>query len=145
MIQCGKTPVQFINSQTKVWPRRKLFSVLFSGLIFVSLHAGASGPPIKTPAPPPFPASEAAKLGDEYVSKKFPQFPDLYCSEVIYDSEDNMKPDRSVIWRLRYIIPNNPRMDVKDSPFPDWGVCLVFVHRDMTVTHTLEPKRNSGK
>ena len=64
-------------------------------LVLTLLHAGANGPPTETPSAPPFPASEAAKLGDEYIAKTFPQFPKLYCFEVSYDSDDNMKPDRS--------------------------------------------------
>ena len=110
--------------------------------VFAIFTAGAKAPPMTTPAAPPFPASEAASLGDEYVAKKFPHFPTLYCSEVSYDSDDYMKPDPSVIWRLRYVIPNNPRKEVRGSPFPDWGVCLVFVHKDKSVTHTAEPKQN---
>ena len=114
-------------------------------LLLSLLHAGANGPPTETPSAPPFPASEAAKLGDEYIAKTFPQFPKLYCFEVSYDSDDNMKPDRSVVWRLRYVIPNNPHRAVPGSPFPDTGVCLVFVHRDRSVTHTKEPTQNSRK
>lgn len=110
--------------------------------ISIAFDAGATSPPMKTPAAPAFRAAEAARLGDEYVAKKFPQFPTLYCSEVSYDSDDNMKPDPSVIWRLRYIIPNNPRKEVPGSRSPDWGVCLVYVHKDKTVTHTTEPKQN---
>jgi hypothetical protein len=109
---------------------------------FTAFYTVAKPPPMQTPAAPLFRAAEAARLGDEYVAKKFPQFPTLYCSEVSYDSDDNMKPDPSVIWRLRYLIPNNPRKEVPGSPFPDWGVCLVYVHKDKTVTHTTEPKQN---
>jgi hypothetical protein len=111
-------------------------------LIIIACNAGATPPPMQTPAAPLFRAAEAAKLADEYVAKKFPQFPTLYCSEVAYDSDDGMKPDPSIIWRLRYLIPNNPRKEVPGSPFPDWGVCLVYVHKDKTVTHTTEPKQN---
>ena len=117
-----------------------LVGLVITGLFI--LRAEANGPAIYTPAAPPFLAAEAARLGDEYVAKKFPQFQTLYCSEVSYDSDDNMKPDPSVIWRLRYIIPNNPRKEVAGSPFPDSGVCLVYVHKDKTVTHTTEPKQN---
>ncbi len=97
---------------------------------------------METPAAPPFPATEAARLGDAYVAKKFPEFPTLYCSEVSYDSDDNLKPVPSIVWRLRYYIPHNPRKEVPGSPFPDWGVCLVFVHKDKSVTHSTQPKLN---
>ncbi len=110
--------------------------------VFAVATVGAKAPPMQTPAAPPFPAVEAARLGDEYVAKKFPKFPTLYCSEVSYDGDNYMKPDPSVVWRLRYVIPNNPRKEVPGSPFPDWGVCLVFVHKDKSVIHTTEPRQN---
>jgi|GEM_PF-4171815 len=119
-------------------------ATLFLTLIAVS-DSLAKEPWSKTPAAPPFPAAEAARLGDEYVTKKFPEFPTLYCSEVAYDSDSSMKPDPTVIWRLRYYIPNNPPKARSGSPFADWGVCLVFVHKDKTVTHTTEPKQNIPK
>ena len=120
----------------------------FTALLFAFfgiLNAAAKDLPQKqTPPAPPFPAREAVRLGDEYVAKKFPQFPTLYCSELSYDSvtEADIRPDPTIVWRLRYLIPNNPRKEVPGSPFPDWGVCLVFVHKDKSVTHTTEPKQN---
>src|SRR5262245_51502952 len=120
----------------------------FIGLLAVLLtlfQAGANGPLTATPPAPPFPAWEAAKLGDAYVAKTFPKFPNLYCSEVSYDGDDHMKPDPTVVWRLRYLLPNNPHRAIPGSPFPDTGVCLVFVHRDKSVTHTKEPTQNPPK
>ncbi len=106
------------------------------------LNVGAKLPPMQTPPAPPFRATEAARLGDEYVAKKFPQFPTLYCSHVSYNRIDNKEPDPSVMWRLRYLLPNNPGKAVSGSPFYDWGVCVVLVHKDKSVTHTIEPKQN---
>jgi hypothetical protein len=102
--------------------------------------AQATPPPMTTPPKPPFPAWEAAKLADAYVAKTFPQFPDLYCSEVDHIDPRAMLPDKTVVWSLRYLIPNNPRITKPGIPFPDWGVCLVWVHRDKSVTHTIAPK-----
>jgi hypothetical protein len=111
-------------------------------LILTSFNAKATSPPMETPAAPLFRAAEAAKLGDEYVAKKFPEFPTLYCSEISYESDDQLRPDPSVVWRLRYIIPNNPRKEIPGTPFSDWGVCLVYVHKDKSVSHTSEPRKN---
>ena len=111
--------------------------------LIVVCAARANGPPIETPPAPPFPAAEAARLGDAYVSKTFPQFPKLYCFEITYDSDQNMKPDPTVVWRLRYFLPKNPYRSVPGSSFPDTGVCLVFVHRDRSVTHSKEPTEHA--
>jgi hypothetical protein len=102
--------------------------------------AQATPPPMTTPPKPPFPAWEAAKLADAYVAKTFPQFPDLYCSEVDHIDPRAMLPDKTVVWSLRYLIPDNPRLQQPGNAFPDWGVCLVWVHQDKTVTHTIAPK-----
>lgn len=106
------------------------------------LSAGAGDGALPIPPAPPFRATEATRLGDEYVAKKFPQFPTLYCSHVSYNRSDNRQPNPSVVWRLRYVIPLNPPRVVPDSPFYDWGVCEVLVHQDKSVSHTLEPKEN---
>ncbi|WP_411827788.1 hypothetical protein [Luteolibacter sp. AS25] len=116
-----------------------LFTLLAT--LFVALSAVAELPPSHTPPAPAFKAAEAAKLADDYIAKTFPQYPELYCSELSYESQ-LMKVDKSVIWRLRYIIPKNPGRTVEGSPHLDWGVCLVFVHEDKSVTHTAQPKRN---
>ena len=110
--------------------------------VFAVLNVAAESAPMPTPPAPPFRVAEAAGLGDEYVAKKFPQFPTLYCSHVSYNRADNKESDPSIIWRLRYVIPINPAREVPGSPFYDWGVCVVFVHKDKSVTHTLEPKQN---
>jgi hypothetical protein len=116
--------------------------------IFAVIDADAKDlPRTQTPAAPPFQALEAVRLGDEYVAKKFPQFPTLYCAKISYDSLGGacIRPDPTIVWRLRYFIPDNPLKEVPGSPFPDSGVCLVYVHKDKTVTHTAEPKRNPPK
>lgn len=113
-----------------------------AALLFAVSPIVANQSPLELPEAPPFSAIEAARLGDEYVASRFPQFPMLYCSDVAYVSDP--KPDGSVIWRLRYFIPNNPAKIVPGS-LPDFGVCLVFVHKDRTVTHTTEPKQNPRK
>ncbi len=118
---------------------RHLLTII--AILAVAMSASAEGPPTHTPPAPLFKAAEAAQLADEYVAKTFAEFPDIYCSELSYESQQ-MKPDKTVIWRLRYLIPNNPRRAVEGSPFPDWGVCLVYVHEDKSVTHTTQPKRN---
>ena len=115
--------------------------ITFFSILAVAVSARAEGPPTHTPCAPLFKAVEAARLADEYVAKTFSEFPDIYCSELSYESQQ-MKPDKTIIWRLRYLIPNNPRREVERSPFPDWGVCLVYVHEDKSVTHTTQPKRN---
>lgn len=116
-------------------------------LLMTIALAHAKTAEVETPLAPPFPASEAATLADAYVANTFPEFTDLYCSEIAYDwvGARCIRPDPTIVWRLRYLIPHNPRKDVPGSPFPDWGVCLVFVHRDKSVTHTAEPKRNLGQ
>ena len=113
---------------------------LFAISVF-AVVARAESPSTHTPPAPLFKAAEAARLADIYVAKTFPKFPGIYCSALSYESQQ-MKPDKTVIWRLRYLIPNNPRRAVKGSPYPDWGVCLVYVHEDKSVTHTTQPKRN---
>lgn len=108
----------------------------------MAVTASAESPPTHTPQAPLFKAAEAARLADEYIAKTFPEFPDIYCSELSYESQ-LMKPDKTVVWRLRYQLPNNPGKAVKGSPFLDWGVCLVYVHEDKSVTHATQPKRNA--
>ncbi|MEI9896461.1 MAG: hypothetical protein WDN28_22015 [Chthoniobacter sp.] len=125
---------------------RSRFLFLLTILVGTSFSAAKKMARQETPPAPPFSAAEAAKLGDAHVAKKFPQFPDLYCSEILYDpgvdGDADIVPDPTIVWRLRYVIAKNPRKDVAGSPFPDWGWCLVFIHRDKSVTHTSEPKRN---
>lgn len=65
--------------------------------------AQATPPPMTTPPKPPFPAWEAAKLADAYVAKTFPQFPDLYCSEVDHIDPRAMLPVKTAVWSLRYL------------------------------------------
>ncbi|MEX2605886.1 MAG: hypothetical protein WD708_00940 [Kiritimatiellia bacterium] len=118
---------------------RHLLAIL--AIFAVAESAMAESPPTHTPRAPLFKAVEAARLADEYVAKTFPEFPGIYCSELSYESHQ-MKPDKTVIWRLRYMIPNNPGRVVEGSPHKDWGVCLVYVHEDKSVSHTTQPKRN---
>lgn len=122
----------------------KYLPVLLSALLTI-INAGATAPPTKTPDTPPFSISEAAKLGDEYVAHTFPQFPTLYCSEIVYETDPmamRMTPNKIIVWRLRYIIPNNPRLDVPGKISADWGYCSLLIYSDKSVAHLSEPKQN---
>jgi hypothetical protein len=112
-------------------------------ILAVAMAARAESPPTHTAPAPLFKAAEAARLADEYVAKTFPEFPAIYCSELSYESQQ-MKPDKTVTWRLRYVIPNNPGKAVDGTPFRDWGFCLVYVHEEKSVTHTTKPTRNQN-
>ena len=103
--------------------------------------AVAESPPMETPPAPAVSALEAVRLADEYVKKTFPEFPDLYCAELTYDSQ-RMKPDPTIMWRLRYLLPRNARKENAGNPFGDWGACLIFVHEQGRVSHGIAPKRN---
>lgn len=138
----GHLPPWLILSVRVPSPNRAMGRILLFLTFCAVLTLDASSPPLRTPPAPLFPAAEAARLADDYVAKKFPQFPALYCSEISYDSDGGMKPDPTVIWRLRYLIPNNPRKDIEGSPYADWGVCLIFVHKNRSVSHSTEPKQH---
>ncbi len=101
----------------------------------------SASPPTHTPPSPPVKAADAIRLADEYVQMTFPDHPELYCSDLAYDNHP-MRPVKTEVWRLRYLLPNNPRREVEGSPHPDWGMCLVYVHEDGSVTHTAAPRWN---
>lgn len=121
----------------------KASTVFHFALIFLIQPAYSASPHTHTPTNPPVKAADAVRFADAYVQKTFPDHPELYCSELTYDSSP-MKPVKTVVWRLRYLLPNNPRRKVEGSAHDDWGVCLVYVHQDESVTHTTTPRWNTS-
>jgi hypothetical protein len=112
-----------------------------SALIFFALIAVAFGGGQLPPAPSVGPA-EALRRADEYVHKKFPQFPDIYCSEMMLEPvHDSCVHDPNILWRFRYLLPNNP-VPPGTLGNHDFGACLVYMRPDGTVFHTTEPRRH---
>ena len=117
--------------------RRFLIIAMF--LVVGILHGG------QLPPAPAITPQRALELADAYVHKKFPQFPDIYCSEMRYEqAEDSCIHSPDVLWRFRYLLPNNPgELTGGDHPRTDYGVCLVYMAPDGTITHSTDPKRNA--
>jgi hypothetical protein len=101
--------------------------------------AGGQLPPAPTISP-----LNALKSADAYVRKTFPQFPDLYCSEMQYEGAVSSCFPPTCLWRFRYLLPNNYGVDPK-GPFADFGVCLVYIGLDGKLTHTTTPRRNKTR
>jgi hypothetical protein len=110
-------------------------------ILIVSAAAAIGGGQL--PPPPSVGPAEALRRADEYVHGKFPQFPDIYCSEMTLEPvQDSCMPDPNILWRFRYLLPNNP---VPAGPMGqhDLGVCLVYIRPDGSVYHTTEPRHHA--